>query len=29
MDVQITESAADLVRAKGGTIAIDYIPPTV
>ncbi len=28
MDFAMSESAAKLVRAKGGTAAIDFIPPT-
>ena len=28
MDVTISDEAADLVRAKGGTVAVDFIPPT-
>ena len=27
MDIQVTEAAVDLVRRKGGTAAIDFIPP--
>lgn len=28
MDFAISDDAVDLVRAKGGTAAIDFIPPT-
>jgi hypothetical protein len=27
MDVQVTDAAVDWVRSKGGTAAIDFIPP--
>ena len=28
MDFAMSDAAAELVRAKGGTAAIDFIPPT-
>lgn len=27
MDIQITSAALELIREKGGTVAIDFIPP--
>ena len=27
MDITFSDEAAELVRERGGTIAIDYIPP--
>jgi hypothetical protein len=27
MDIQITPAAMELIREKGGTAAIDFIPP--
>lgn len=26
MDVAMSEAAMELIRAKGGTVAVDYIP---
>ena len=28
MDLAMSDSAVDLLKAKGGTAAVDFIPPT-